>query len=104
MSSYIIYSTIVILLILFFGDTIFTLIKTYTSSDINKSFKIGNIWFISLLLINITIVSFICIFYYYKSTNTGKIGNAGDAGFTGLPGEQTIIPLKCNQYVTPQKL
>jgi len=102
MSSYIIYSTIIILLIVFFADTIFTLIKNYTSSDINKNFKIGNIWFISLLIINITIISFICIFYYYKSTNSGKIGNTGDIGYNGIQGDQCVIPLNCDQYIVPQ--
>lgn len=52
---------------------------------------IGNIWFICLFIINLIIVSFIYLFYNYKSTLPGKIGLDGQKGYNGIIGEPCYI-------------
>ena len=89
---YIIFGTVIVLVIILFGSSIFSMIKSYTSTP-NPSLKIGNIWFISLLIINLTIITFIYTFYYYKSTEIGKMGGPGNKGNTGLPGNDCVFTI-----------
>ena len=101
---YVIFGTIIVLVIVFFGSSIFSMIKTYATNP-NPTVKIGNMWFISLLLINITLVIFIYSFYYYKSTSVGSLGKTGDKGFTGKSGKECIITLpNANYYANYNKL
>ena len=88
---YLIYATAIILIIILFGNTIFTMIKTYTLHP-NASFQYGSPWFIGLLLINIFVLIFIYAFYYYKLNTVGNIGSTGDRGFSGQSGDSCVFP------------
>jgi len=96
---YIILGTMIVLIIYLFGTTIFSILKTYSSTG-NPSFRTGNLWFISLLIINITIILFLYIFYNYKLQTVGKQGSTGNKGNTGLQGDECIItfPNTNNNY------
>lgn len=101
---YIIFACIIILILFLFGNTILYMVKTFTSHA-NPKFQIGNLWFIGLLIINITLIIFIYSFYYYKSNTIGKDGPSGDKGFTGKDGEGCIITLpNNNNYVNYSKI
>ena len=97
---YLIFGTVIVLLIFFFGNTVFSIIKTFATNT-NPSVSIGNIWFVGLLIINITIIIFIYTFYYYKSTSIGKDGPTGDKGFTGYIGEPCTIPINNCDFYAP---
>ena len=99
---YIIFGSIVIMIIILFGSSILSMIKSNISNS-TPNVKMGNIWFATLLIINITIVIFIYVFYYYKSLNMGKNGPTGDKGFPGKNGEMCIIP-NCDYYAPYNKM
>ena len=96
---YIIYATVLILMIVLFSSTIMAMIKTYTN-PVNTTTKsiVGSVWFVGLLILNILVITFIYSFYYYKSTTAGKQGNTGSTGFSGLSGDACIIATPNSQY------
>jgi hypothetical protein len=101
---YLIFATVLILIIFFFGSTIMSMIKTYTTNP-NPKFLLGNLWFIGLLIINITIIIFIYAFYKYKSSIEGKIGPSGDKGFKGYDGDACKITIpNCNSFEKYSKI
>jgi hypothetical protein len=53
------------------------------------------LWFVSLLILNLAILAFILIFYYYKSNTPGKDGMIGDIGFSGYDGDNGIVNFSC---------
>ena len=96
---YIFYITLFLCVIVLFWETIFTLIKAYKSNALNsKNLYIGNIWFISLLLINIAIIFFIYLFYKYKISSIGRLGIDGPRGFPGEDGDECMIKSQCKNY------
>ena len=81
---YIILIAIIVLLIYIIADTFLTkifMIGNITGISWNKGFK----WFIILLIINISIIIFIPIYYYYHDDigSIGPIGNNGNKGIYG---------------------
>ena len=69
--------------------------SSYTSNNT----QIGNIWFISLLIINITIILFLYLYNNYITNQVGLKGNPGSAGFIGGNGDVCIITdPKCIYY------
>lgn len=96
---FIFYVTLLCCVIVLFWQTVYTVIKAYTSNSLNsKNMYIGNVWFICLLLINLAIILFIYLFYKHKITNTGRLGIDGPRGFPGEDGEIGIIKSECNSY------
>ena len=98
---YVIFASVIIIIFIFFWQSIYN-IFTIAMSKTTKTTSsfIGNLWFICLFMINLTIVSFIYLFYNYKSTTKGEIGLDGEKGFDGKPGEICSIKSEnCNtQY------
>jgi hypothetical protein len=92
---FIIFGTIIILLIIFFWHTIYLTISSLTSNANNYIYT-GNLWFVSLLIINLILITFILAFYYYKSNLQGKQGPSGNKGFTGLDGSGCVFSSGCN--------
>ncbi len=90
---YVIIASLFIIIFLFFWQTIFKLIGSYSSNTKKpaNSNSIGNMWFVSLVIINVLTCIFIYIFYYYKTTSPGKIGIDGTQGFPGDSGEPCYI-------------
>ena len=84
---YILIVTVLGLIIFLFGSTIFKLFTSYLSNDYQK----GNIWFISLLIINITVIIFLYMYNYYISNRVGLKGNAGIRGYIGNDGSTCIV-------------
>jgi heme/copper-type cytochrome/quinol oxidase subunit 2 len=99
---YIIFASIVIMIIILFGSGIVSMIKSNVSNS-TPNVKMGNMWFAILLIINISVVIFIYVFYYYKTSKIGKIGPTGDKGFEGVKGETCMIP-NCDYYATYNKM
>jgi hypothetical protein len=92
---YILVITILVLIIYLFGNAIFKLFTSYSSNDYLK----GNIWFVSLLIINITIIIFLYLYNNYIINQVGLKGNPGSAGFIGGDGDVCIISdPKCIYY------
>jgi hypothetical protein len=92
---YILVITIFILIFFLFGTTIIKLFASYSSNDYQK----GNIWFISLLIINITIILFLYFYNNYITKQVGLKGNPGVAGNKGNDGDVCIIAdPKCIYY------
>lgn len=89
---YVFYVTVIVLIFIFFWQTIYTVISSYYSNA-TKSQKsiVGNLWFICLLIINLSLVIFIYVFYYYTSIKTGEAGLNGDKGYKGLDGEPCFM-------------
>ena len=96
---YIIYLSLICCILVFFAQTIYTLITAYSSKTLNdKTQVIGNIWFICLLLINITILTFIYLYYNAKITNIGASGIDGPPGLRGEDGNLCMIKSQCHNY------
>lgn len=96
---YIFYITLIVLIFVFLWQTIYTVISAYYSNA-SKSQKsiVGNLWFICLLIINLSLVIFIYLFYYYTSIEPGEDGLDGNRGFKGLDGEPcSIKDENCNR-------
>lgn len=81
---YVIIIAVFIVVIILFWETIMTLVKTMS----NASLQNGYLWFFSLLIINVILISIIIGYYYHLTTNPGKEGIQGKTGFPGQPGEQ----------------
>jgi hypothetical protein len=84
---YILIGTVFGLIIFLFGSTIVKLFILYAPNDYQK----GNIWFMSLLIINIIVIVFIYIYNYYISNKIGLKGNDGPSGNIGSSGEGCCI-------------
>ena len=96
---YIFYITLLVCVFVLFWQTIYTIVKAYSDKALNSSnMYIGNIWFICLLIINITIIFFIYLFYKYKILNIGREGIDGPKGLQGEDGELCMIKSQCNTY------
>ena len=78
---YIIIASLLTIVAICFGSTIFNVITSMSS----------NIWFIGLLIINIILIIFTCLFYYYTSQSVGLKGNTGKRGFDGHQGDENYI-------------
>lgn len=81
---YVIVISIFLVLIILFWDTIMTLVKTMSEPSLQN----GYLWFFSLLLINVIVISIIIGYYYHLTNQTGAAGIPGLAGFPGQQGEQ----------------
>ena len=93
---FLIFAALIAIIFLLFWQTIYTILSSY-ASNVNNSSKtmVGNLWFISLLIINLSIMIFIYLFYYYKSTTKGKLGLDGQKGFEGENGDPCFIKNNC---------
>lgn len=83
---YIVIVTIFILVFVLFGSTIVKLLTSYSSNS-----QKGNVWFISLLIINIFIILFLYGYNYYISNLPGKKGGDGTIGNSGSNGLNCIM-------------
>ena len=83
---------VLLIIVVYFATTIFSVIKYLTYNTDNK-FSIGSKWFVGLLIMNITLIIFTCLFYYYKTQNEGEKGATGSTGFNGISGDGCIITL-----------
>lgn len=93
---FIIFASLIVIIIILFWQTIYSVITTYASNSSKlANTMVGNLWFICLLIINLSIMIFIYIFYYYKSTIKGKIGLDGKKGFEGEPGDPCYMKNNC---------
>ena len=89
---YIIIVSLLIIIFILFWQTIYTVISAYASNSIKSSNSmIGNMWFICLFIINLSLILFIYFYYDYKLKTPGDIGNFGDKGFDGELGEPCYI-------------
>jgi hypothetical protein len=96
---YIFYITLLICVFVLFWQSVYTIIKAYTSNSLNsKNMYIGNVWFFSLLVVNLTIILFIYLFYKHKISNIGRLGIDGPQGLAGDDGELCMIKSQCNSY------
>ena len=84
--------SVLLIIVVYFASTIFTVISTVSSNTDNKV-SIGNKWFVGLLIINITLITFTYLFYYYKIQTKGDNGATGLVGFDGISGDSCIITL-----------
>jgi hypothetical protein len=93
---YIIAISIFLIIVVYFFSTIFTVISSITSNFNSKS-SAGGIWFIALLIINVTLITFTCAFYYYTLDSEGIKGTAGHKGINGQQGDECSISLLDNR-------
>ena len=83
---YIILGTILIIIIAYFWETIYKMVTSFAANANNIEYS-GNIWFVSLLFINLLLVAFIVSFYYIKSHTKGPQGETGEKGLPGPTAE-----------------
>jgi hypothetical protein len=96
---YIFYITLLVCVFVLFWQSVYTIIKAYTSNSLNsKNMYIGNIWFFSLVIVNLTIILFIYLFYRHKISNEGRVGIDGPPGLAGEDGELCMFKSQCNSY------
>jgi len=86
----IVITSVLLLVVIYFATTIFTVISSVTTNVDNKV-SIGSKWFIGLLIMNITLIVFTCLFFYYKTRTDGDKGATGLVGFGGQIGDGCII-------------
>lgn len=92
---YIIITTLIILIIFYFAETIVSMI-TKISTKSTSGQQIGTMWFVGLLIVNIAVIGFIYGFYYYKLSIPGNKGAAGLRGFPGIPGDDCKMEGGCS--------
>ena len=90
---FIILTVILILTVIYFWNNILTLLKILKTGNLDST--TGYIWFFTLLIINIIIITFIYGFYYYKTNQTGKDGSSGSVGYPGQQGESGFLNIPC---------
>ena len=88
---YIIILSAIVLIIIFYGNILITMIKSVLNTDLTK----GIIWFIGIFIINISLLLFILGFYYYQSNKEGNTGKSGDSGFPGEEGQNGFVNIPC---------
>ena len=93
----IILTTLIIICIVLFWTSIFSLIKSYNLTSI-PSTLVGVKWFITMLILNVIFIVFIYTFYNYKTSTLGKQGNQGAIGFSGIKGEACTITFANNKF------
>lgn len=81
---YVIVIAVFLVIIILFWETIMTLVKTMSNSNLQN----GYLWFFSLLIINVLIIIIILSYYYYLTTQPGIVGIPGPSGFPGQQGDQ----------------
>ena len=64
----------------------------------SKSWSLGIGWFVVLLVINLAIVIFIPVYYYYHD-DTGNTGPIGDSGRAGISGSSTAGCSNCSKNI-----
>ena len=87
---YIISITVIGLIIVLFGSTIFKIITS--NSNTQSSNKIGNIWFVCLLILNIFIIIFLYMYTNLKLNQVGNKGKSGEPGISGQDGDPCSFP------------
>jgi len=93
---YILFGAILFVIIILFGSTLLKLITSNTPMN----YQSGTIWFVSLLLINIIIVSFLFYYTNYKANLPGDKGIPGPIGIKGgKGGDCKFSDPKCEYYV-----
>lgn len=96
---YIFYITLLVCVFVLFWQSVYTIIKAYTSNSLNsKNMYIGNIWFFSLVVVNLTIILFIYLFYKHKTSTIGRLGIDGPQGLAGEDGDLCMFKSQCNSY------
>ncbi len=89
---YVILASLFAIIFLFFWQTIYTVLSSYTSTAKKHSnIFIGNMWYVVLLIINALICIFIYLYYNYKAGSPGKAGIDGNKGFPGENGDICYI-------------
>jgi len=88
---YIIILSAIVLIIIFYGNILITMIKSVLNTDLTK----GIIWFIGIFIINISLLLFILGFYYYQSNKEGNTGKSGDSGFPAEEGQNGFVNIPC---------
>lgn len=88
-------SVIIILIIVFFGHTLVNLLSSINTVGQSSKLNSGYLWFISLLILNVTILAFIIGFYYYKINTPGKSGISGEFGIPGESGDDGFATVSC---------
>lgn len=81
---YVIIIAAFLVIIILFWETIMTLVKTMSNSNLQN----GYLWFFSLLIINVIIISIILGYYYYLTNQKGDVGISGPPGVLGQTGDQ----------------
>ncbi len=81
---FVIVIAVFLVIIILFWETIMNLVKTMSNSSLQN----GYLWFFSLVIINIILISIILGYYYYVTTNPGDAGIPGPTGLPGQPGAQ----------------
>jgi hypothetical protein len=94
---YIVIFAIFLILILLFWSTIQTAVKTMSSSNLQN----GYVWFFSLLIINVIVISIILGYYYYLTSKPGNLGLPGESGFPGQEGDECIFTNSCTSNYKP---
>ena len=82
----IVITSVLLLVVVYFATTLFSVIK-YLSYNNDNKVSIGSKWFVGLFIINITLIIFTCLFFYYKTETEGDKGATGLVGFDGLIGD-----------------
>ena len=94
---YIIIFSIFLILVLLFWSTIQTAVKTMSTSNLQN----GYLWFFSLLVINIIVISVILGYYYYLTSKSGTTGLPGVPGFPGQSGDECLFTNSCTSNYQP---
>lgn len=97
---YLVFATVIVLIIYMFGSNIVKLIISNVENS-SSTTKMGNIWFAVLLIVNISIIIFIFTFYYSKINDAGILGASGYKGKAGIDGEPCMITIPNSIFYAP---